>query len=147
MRGVVLGALCFVLSFWGNGQPVRKASQVQVGMHFLMEVLRGDYPAAYARLDATERGRVAFGTFRDSARVLWARGEARGRPIELYKLGFRVGDTGPPQGFVAFSFAADSLAQPKPEWLEVTFRDGKALGVAGFRKVRGVEHSRGDSRR
>lgn len=138
------------VGFLGLGMqagPSQQTSQVQVGMHFLMEVLRGDYRAAYARLDPAMRGRLAYVPFRDSARVLWARGELRGRPIELYKLGYRVGEAGPAQGFVAFSFAADSLVQPKPEWLDVTFRDGKSLEVVGFAVRRGAVDSRQGSQK
>jgi hypothetical protein len=105
---------------------------VQVARQFLLAVLRADYTTAYGRLAPEVRRSISPTRFRAAARPLWQRGQLRGTNIDLYKLGFRLTGERQSRGFVAFSFAADSLRHPPPEWLEVTFRDTTARQILGF---------------
>jgi len=135
MRRWGIAALLMLIG-WGmmpaQTKPARAPSQVQVARQFLLAVLRGEYSKAYGRLAPEVRRTVSNAQFRVLARPLYVRGKKRGTDIELYKLGFRLLETGPSQGFVAFSFPADSLLKHPPEWLEVTFRDTAARQVLGF---------------
>ena len=98
---------------------------------FLRAVLRAEYAAAYSRLAPEVRRAVGPAAFTTAARPLWKVGR-RAAPLELYKLGVRLGDGGASRLFYSFAFAADS-ALPQPAVLfEVTFRDTAARGVLGF---------------
>ncbi|MCI1189604.1 hypothetical protein MON38_19445 [Hymenobacter sp. DH14] len=106
-------------------------SQGQVAGQFLRAVLRAEYATAYARLAPEVRRAVSPAAFETAARPLWRAGR-RAAPLELYKLGVRLGDGGASRLFYSFAFAADS-ALPQPSVLfEVTFRDTAARGVLGF---------------
>lgn len=108
-----------------------KYSQAQVAGQFLRAVLRAEYAAAYSRLAPEVRRAVGPAAFATAARPLWKVGR-RAAPLELYKLGVRLGDGGASRLFYSFAFAADS-ALPQPAVLfEVTFRDTAARGVLGF---------------
>ena len=66
------------------------------------------------------------------ARPIWKTGQRHPSPLELYKLGVRLGDNGSSRLFYSFSFAADS-ALPQPSVVfEVTFRDTASRGVLSF---------------
>ena len=106
-------------------------SQAQVAGQFLRAVLRADYAAAHRRLAPEVRRAVGPAAFETAARPLCKLGR-RAAPLELYKLGVRLGDGGASRLFYSFMFAADS-ALPQPSVLfEVTFRDTAARGVLGF---------------
>ena len=126
-----------------------KHSQGQVAGQFLRAVLRADYTAAYGQLAPEVRRAVSPAVFADAARPLWKAGR-HAAPLELYKLGVRLGDGGASRLFYSFAFAADS-ALPQPSVLfEVTFRDTVARGVLGFalrRMVRRVVPQAGASPR
>ena len=112
-------------------QPVLKYSQAQVAGQFLRAVLRAEYAAAYSRLAPEVRRAVSPGGFTNAARPLWKAGR-HAAPLELYKLGVRLGDGSASRLFYSYSFVADS-ALPQPTVLfEVTFRDTAARGVLGF---------------
>ncbi|GAA4042397.1 hypothetical protein GCM10022409_30490 [Hymenobacter glaciei] len=111
--------------------PVLKYSQAQVAGQFLRAVLQADYAAAYSRLAPEVRRAISPIAFENAARPMWKAGR-HAAPLELYKLGVRLGDGGTSQLFYSYSFAADS-ALPQPSALfEVTFRDTTARGVLGF---------------
>ena len=108
-----------------------KYSQAQVAGQFLRAVLRAEYAAAYSRLAPEVRRPVSPAAFETAARPLWKVGR-HAMPLELYKLGVRLGDGGTSRLFYSFAFAADSVL-PQPSVLfEVTFRDTVARGVLGF---------------
>ena len=111
--------------------PAPKPGQGQVAGQFLRAVLRAEYAVAYGRLAPEVRRAVSPAAFGAAARPLWKAGR-RAAPLELYKLGVRLGDGGVSRLFYSFAFAADS-ALPQPSVLfEVTFRDTAARGVLGF---------------
>ena len=106
-------------------------SQAQVAGQFLRAVLRAEYAAAYGRLAPEVRRAVSPAAFETAARPLWKAGH-RASPLELYKLGVRLGDGGASRLFYSFAPAADSVL-PQPSVLfEVTFRDTAARVVLGF---------------
>ena len=106
-------------------------SQAQVAGQFLRAVLRAEYAAAYGRLAPEVRRAVSPTAFEAAARPMCKAGR-RAAPLELYKLGVRLGDGGASRLFYSFAFAADSVL-PQPSVLfEVTFRDTAARGVLGF---------------
>ena len=111
--------------------PKPGQGQGQVAGQFLRAVLRAEYAVAYGRLAPEVRRAVSPAAFGAAARPLWKAGR-RAAPLELYKLGVRLGDGGVSRLFYSFTFAADS-ALPQPSVLfEVTFRDTAARGVLGF---------------
>ena len=106
-------------------------SQAQVAGQFLRAVLRAEYAAAYTRLAPEVRRAVSPAAFEVAAQPLCKAGR-RAAPLELYKLGMRLGDGGASRLFYSFALAADS-ALPQPSVLfEVTFRDTAARRVLGF---------------
>lgn len=107
-------------------------SQIQVARQFLLAVLGGDYPAAYALLAPEIQAAVPLARFRSVAQSLHQQGQRRGPAIDLYKLGFRLRDHQTPQSFVAFSFKSDTLAARPEVHLDVTFRDSAARQVLSF---------------
>lgn len=134
---LLLSALLLGLAaFRGPAGQVPRNTQTQVARQFLGAVLLGDYPRAYAHLAPEVRQSVDRGRFHDAAHPLWQRGRQRGTELELYKLGVRLEGNGQSRLFYAFTFAADSLRLPPPEWLEVTFRDTTARQVLSF----GIRH-------
>ena len=121
----------------GQQRPAPKYSQAQVAGQFLRAVLRAEYVAAYSRLAPEVRRAVRPAAFEAAARPLWKVGR-RGTPLELYKLGVRLGDGGTSRLFYSFAFAADSVL-PQPSVLfEVTFRDTAARSILGFGLGRGA---------
>jgi hypothetical protein len=117
-----------------------KYSQAQVAGQFLRATLRAEYAAAYRRLAPEVRRAVSPAAFEAAARPLCKMGR-RAAPLELYKLGVRLGDGGASRLFYSFAFAADSVLPQPAVLFEVTFRDTAARGVLGFgigRNVRRV---------
>ncbi|WP_210521759.1 hypothetical protein [Hymenobacter terricola] len=113
-------------------QTPLRLSQGQAAGQFLRAVLRADYLTAYGRLAPELRQALSFGRFEAAARPVWKSGQRHRQEIELYKLGFRLGDNGASRLFYTFSFAADSSLKPPPVLLEVTFRDTASRAVLGF---------------
>lgn len=108
-----------------------KYSQAQVASQFLRAVQRAEYAVAYTRLAPEIRRSVTLAAFEAAARPMYKAGR-RAAPLELYKLGVRLGDGGASRLFYSFAFAADSVL-PQPSVLfEVTFRDTAARSVLGF---------------
>jgi len=132
LMGAALLALMAVGMVLGQKAPKRVPSQVQVARQFLLALLRADYRKAYEKLSPDARRSMSSAQFRVAAKPLYAQGKRRGADIELYKLGFRLLENDRTEGFVAFSFAADSLLKHPSEWLEVTFRDTASRQVLGF---------------
>lgn len=117
-----------------------KYSQAQVAGQFLRAVLRAEYATAYTRLAPEIRRAVSLVAFETAARPMCKAGQAAA-PLELYKLGMRLGDGGASRLFYSFAFVADS-ALPQPTVLfEVTFRDTAARGVLGFGLARVVRRA------
>lgn len=118
--GVGLGVLAFM--------PVRKTprnSQVQAARQFLAVALRGDTTMAKRWLSANLQGRDA----RRSLAPLVDAGRQRGTDIELYRVGFLVGDDAT-LPFVSYAWAADSaIARPLRASIQVVFRDTAARQV------------------
>lgn len=128
---LLVGSLLAWVPATGQPRPAPKYSQAQVAGQFLRAVLRAEYAAAYGRLAPEVRRAVSPAAFATAARSLEKVGR-RGAPLELYKLGVRLGDGGTSRLFYSFAFAADS-ALPQPAVLfEVTFRDTAARGILGF---------------
>jgi len=115
----------------GQRLPAPKYSQGQVAGLFLRAVLRAEYVAAYSRLAPEVRRAVSPTTFETAARPLCKAGH-HAAPLELYKLGVRLGDGGASLLFYSFAFAADSALQQPSVLFEVTFRDTAARGILGF---------------
>ncbi len=129
------GRVPLLLLFCTGGsvpQAPRPPSQVQVARQFLGAALRGETAVAYGWLAPEVRRGLGPLGFAGALAQVQARGQVRGATLQLYKLGFRLGDTGPGRPFVAYAWAADSALRVKREWLEVCFRDTAARAVWGF---------------
>ncbi|TGE27121.1 hypothetical protein [Hymenobacter metallicola] len=111
---------------------VARPSQVQVARQFLLAVLRGDYTVAYRLLAPETQATLTAKEFRAAARPLHAQGQRRGQPIDLYKLGYRIGETHEVTSFYSFMFKSDTLARLPQVQLDVTFRDSTATAIMGF---------------
>ncbi|QNH62917.1 hypothetical protein [Hymenobacter sediminicola] len=99
---------------------------------FLLAVLAGNYPAAYALLAPEVSAAVPLAQFQAAAQPLQQQGLQRQRTIDLYKLGYRISDNTTTRSFVAFMFRSDTLL-PRPQvQLDVTFRDSTARQVLSF---------------
>ena len=129
--GVLLAAGLVARGVAARQQPVLKYSQAQVAGQFLRAVLRAEYAAAYSRLAPEVRRAVSPGAFANAARPLWKAGR-HAAPLELYKLGVRLGDGSASRLFYSYSFVADSVLPQPTVLFEVTFRDTAARGVLGF---------------
>ena len=106
-------------------QEVPRNTQVQVTRHFLAAVLRGDTITAKRwlseNLQANDAGHILA--------PLIDVGRRRGRNIELYRLGFLVGDD-VERPFVTYAWAADSMVKwPLRASIQVVFRDTAARQV------------------
>jgi len=132
LAALLAGGLLARGSASGQQMPAApKYSQAQVAGQFLRAVQRAEYAAAYRRLAPEVRRAVSPAHFETAARPLWKVGR-RAAPLELYKLGVRLGDGGSSRLFYSFAFAADSaLPQPSVQF-EVTFRDTTTRNVLGF---------------
>lgn len=132
LAALLAGGLLARGSASGQQMPAApKYSQAQVAGQFLRAVQRAEYAAAYRRLAPEVRWAVSPAHFETAARPLWKVGR-RAAPLELYKLGVRLGDGGSSRLFYSFAFAADSaLPQPSVQF-EVTFRDTTTRNVLGF---------------
>ncbi|RAK66796.1 hypothetical protein [Hymenobacter edaphi] len=106
-------------------------SQVQVARRFLLAVLAGHRAAAYRLLAPETQARVSADSFAVAVRPLYAEGQRRGTTIDLYKFGFRIGDTDT-QPFCAFMFRSDTTAARPQVQLDVTFGSNAARRVQGF---------------
>jgi hypothetical protein len=107
-------------------------SQIQVARRFLLAVLTGNYPAAYALLAPEVSQSVPLARFQAMAEPLYQQGRRYQPTIDLYKLGFRISADNSTRTFVAFMFRSDTLA-PRPHLqLDVTFRDTTARQVLSF---------------
>lgn len=124
----VLGALLLPGGLLaGSGQqPVPpRNTQVQATRQFLAAVLRGDTIAAKRWLSPNLQARDAG---RALAPLIDA-GRRRGTNVELYRLGFLVGDD-TQQPFVTYAWAADSAeVWPLRATIQVVFRDTAARQV------------------
>ncbi|UYZ62915.1 hypothetical protein [Hymenobacter weizhouensis] len=116
--------------------PLAPPSQIQVARQFLLAVLRGDWPVAYATLAPEVRARMSARQFREAARPLEAGQQTYGPAIDLYKFGYRLREGEQPEPFVAFTFKADTLQKQPHLQLDITFRDSTARQVQGFRVVK-----------
>ena len=103
--------------------PTRQAprnTQVQATRQFLAAALRGDTSAAAPWLAANLRAAGA----RRTLAPLVAVGSRRGTAVELYRLGFLVGDDDTQRPFVTYAWVADSAAVwPRRATIQVVFRD------------------------
>ena len=107
-------------------------SQVQVARQFLLAVLAGNYPAAYAFLAPEVSTAIPLARFQAAAEPLHRQGRQHQPTIDLYKLGYRISDNGMTRSFVAFMFRSDTLL-PRPQvQLDVTFRDSTARQILSF---------------
>jgi hypothetical protein len=108
--------------------PVRQAprnTQVQATRQFLAAALRGDTIAARRWLS----GNGPAGQSGRTLAPLLAAGRRRGTNMELYRLGFLVGDDDE-RPFVTYAWAADSAtAWPLRATIQVVFRDTAARQV------------------
>ena len=100
-------------------------TQVQATRQFLAAALRGDTVAAKrwlsANLQAPDAGRTLA--------PLVAAGQHRGPDIELFKMGFLVGDDDT-RPFVTYAWKADSaVTGPERAMLQVVFQDTAARQV------------------
>lgn len=111
---------------------VARPSQVQVARRFLLAVLHGEYTAAYQLLAPEAQASFTAKSFRAAAQPLREQGQRRGPAIDLYKLGYRIGDTNDVTNFYSFMFKSDTLARLPVVQLDVTFRDSTATGILGF---------------
>ncbi|QDA60758.1 hypothetical protein [Hymenobacter jejuensis] len=129
-KGLMLTALLCILLVLpvAASQP----SQVQVARQFLMAILRGDYPKAYALLAPEVVAAVSPAQFRSAALPLHEQGRRYGQPIDLYKLGVRIEDSGNARFFYSFLFKNDTLNSVPKVQLDVTFRDSTATRVLSF---------------
>ncbi|MGY2131372.1 hypothetical protein ACW9KT_04060 [Hymenobacter sp. HD11105] len=121
-------ALLFLLSFPVAAQP----SQIQVSRQFLLAVLRGDNAAAYKLLAPEISKTVSKKQFKEAVRPLYQQGRDFGQPIELYKLGLRLGEEATQRYFYAFTFKSDTLQTRPRVMLDVTFRDTTATRILSF---------------
>lgn len=106
-------------------QEVPRNTQVQATRQFLAAVLRGDTTTAKrwlsANLQASDAGHILA--------PLVDAGRRHGTNIELYRLGFLVGDD-TQQPFVTYAWAADSAVErPLRASIQVVFRDTAARQV------------------
>jgi hypothetical protein len=111
---------------------VRPPSQIQVARQFLLAVLGGKFPAAYALLAPEVSRAVTPQRFRAAALPLYEQGRRHGATIDLYKLGYRISDDNTMRSFVAFTFRSDTLAKVPQVQMDVTFRDSTARQILSF---------------
>ncbi|MCB2376161.1 hypothetical protein LGH70_01095 [Hymenobacter sp. BT635] len=127
-RTSILLVLCLLLTAPGIARP----SQVQVARQFLLAVLRGEYAVAYQLLAPEVQAAVTADGFRVAAQPLYAQGQRRGLPIDLYKLGYRIDEANTVRNFYSFMFKSDTLAARPVVQLDVTFRDSTATRIQSF---------------
>lgn len=111
---------------------VARPSQVQVARQFLLAVLRGEYKVAYALLAPEAQTTMTARQFRVAVQPLIAQSQQRGRPIDLYKLGYRIGEANDVRSFYSFMFKSDTLARLPQVQLDVVFRDSTATRILSF---------------
>jgi|GEM_PF-2265977 len=127
------GVLMSLLSLPVLATPsVQPSSQIQVARRFLLAVLGGEFPAAYALLAPEVSRAITPQRFREAALPLYEQGQRHGSTIDLYKLGYRISDNNTTRSFVAFMFRSDTLAKLPKVQLDVTFRDSTARQVLSF---------------
>ncbi|TGE19874.1 hypothetical protein [Hymenobacter elongatus] len=114
------------------GPGAARPSQVQVARQFLLAVLRGEYTTAYQLLAPQVRATTTAKQFRRAAQPLYDQGQQRGTSIDLYKLGYRMGENNDVRSFYSFTFKSDSLAAVPTVQLDVTFRDSTATRILSF---------------
>ena len=124
MRAWLLSTALGVLVLKPAPEPPRN-TQVQATRQFLAAALRGDTTMAKqwlsANLQANDAGR-ALAPLVDA-------GRRRGADMELYRLGFLVGDD-VQRPFVTYAWAADSAVEwPLRASIQVVFRDTTARQV------------------
>ncbi|MBD2714459.1 hypothetical protein KBK19_05390 [Microvirga sp. STR05] len=130
-RRLVVGCLLLCLPLF-QAVAQKPPSQVQVARQFLLAVLAGNYPAAYAFLAPEVSAAVPLARFQAAAEPLHQQGRQHQPTIDLYKLGYRISDNNTTRPFVAFKFRSDTLL-PRPQvQLDVTFRDSTARQILGF---------------
>ncbi|UOQ72478.1 hypothetical protein [Hymenobacter cellulosilyticus] len=111
---------------------VARPSQVQVARQFLLAVLRGEYPTAYALLAPETRAAMSAKQFKEAVQPLRAQAKRRGQPIDLYKLGYRISEANEVSNFYSFMFKSDTLAGKPEVQLDVTFQDSTAARIRSF---------------
>lgn len=128
----VLGLLGLLLAPTLARPTQAPPTQVQVARSFMLAVVRGEWPAAYAYLAPEVQQTLSLLQFKLAATSLQEKAQLYGPTIDLYKLGYRLRDADAPQPFVAFSFKADTLQRYPHFQFDVTFRDSTARQVLGF---------------
>lgn len=131
-RAILRPALLLLLLLWVAAPAVARPSQVQVARQFLLAVLRSDYKAAFQLLAPETQATLTARQFRAAAQPLLAQGKQRGQPIDLYKLGYRIGENSDVRSFYSFMFKSDTLARQPQVQLDVTFRDSTAKRILSF---------------
>ncbi|PJJ54693.1 hypothetical protein [Hymenobacter chitinivorans] len=124
---VLLGAV-LLLAVPGLARP----SQVQVARQFLLAVLRGEYPTAYALLTPEAQAKMSTRQFKAAVQPLRAQAQRRGQPFDLYKLGYRISEANEVRSFYSFMFKSDTLAGKPEVQLDVTFQDSTAGRILTF---------------
>jgi hypothetical protein len=125
MRALWLLALPLGILALKPAQEAPRNTQVQATRQFLAAALRGDTVAAKrwlsANLQAPDAGRALA--------PLVQAGRHRGTNLELYRLGFLVGDD-TQRPFVTYAWVADSAdVWPLRSTIQVVFRDTAARQV------------------
>jgi len=110
--------------------------QAWLARRFLLQVLAHKSRRAYAALGPDAQARLSRKQFAVRAGQLRRQGYSWGPAIELYKLGWRLGEGQPAVLFYQFTFAADSIKPGPHVLLDVTFRDSLATQPSGFGLVR-----------
>lgn len=124
---VLLGAvLCL------TAPALARPSQVQVARQFLLAILSGEYPAAYALLAPEAQAGMSAKQFKEAVQPLRAQAKRRGQPFDLYKLGYRISETNEIRSFYSFMFKSDTLAGKPEVQLDVTFQDSTAARILTF---------------
>jgi hypothetical protein len=113
-------------------EVLARPSQVQVARQFLLAVLRGEYAAAYQLLTPETQASLTARQFRAAVQPLRAQAQRHGQPIDLYKLGYRIGELNDVRSFYSFMFKSDTLAARPQVQLDVTFRDSTATRILTF---------------
>ena len=125
MRAWLLGACLAGAMAVPPAPKTPRNTQVQAARQFLAAALRGDTIAAKQWLSTNLRA----SDVRHVLSALSDAGRRRGASIELYQLGFLMGDDSA-QPFVAYAWAADSaVARPLRASIQVVFRDTAARQV------------------
>lgn len=131
--GLVLGLMAVLLAQpWRVVAQTAPVSQVQVARQFLLAITHGEFKAAYGFLAPEIRQAVTPTRFQTAALPLYQQAQLHGSTIDLYKIGYRLGQNQTARPFVAYTFRADTLRGKPQVQLDVTFRDSTARQVLSF---------------